>query len=171
MYITCICIYIRIYIYIYIYVCWIGGCILDWGLYTGLELTDCFVQCTSAEANKPYILTLNDLSTTRNDGTPRRSRMRNITTETFATLNKPQPMFCEHKPKLSMYSNWQQSTVDSEEAKLNLLYMSTCSTKPRMGVKQLWRYTTALREMGVLKVTHSSFWDYSNKARDFCITF
>ncbi|MCP9257753.1 Transcription factor HIVEP3 [Dirofilaria immitis] len=119
----------------------------------------------SAVANKPYILTLNDMSTTRNDGTSRRSRMRNITTETFATLNKPQPMFCEHKPKLSMYSNWQQSTVDSEEAKLNLLYISTCSTKPRMGVKQLWRYTTALREMGVLKVTHSSFWDYSTKMR------
>ncbi|OZC04935.1 hypothetical protein X798_08087 [Onchocerca flexuosa] len=57
------------------------------------------------------------------------------------------------------------STVDSEEAKLNLLYISTCSTKPRMGVKQLWRYTTALREMGVLKVTHSSFWDYSTKMR------
>ncbi|VDK80144.1 unnamed protein product [Onchocerca ochengi] len=120
---------------------------------------------TSAAANKPYILTLNDMSTTRNDGTSRRSRMRNITTETFATLNKPQPMFCEHMPKLSMYSNWQQSTVDSEEAKLNLLYISTCSTKPRMGVKQLWRYTTALREMGVLKVTHSSFWDYSTKMR------
>ncbi|EJW73807.1 hypothetical protein WUBG_15285, partial [Wuchereria bancrofti] len=34
-----------------------------------------------------------------------------------------------------------------------------------MGVKQLWRYTTALREMGVLKVTHSSFWDYSTKIR------
>uniref|UniRef100_A0AAF5RY48 C2H2-type domain-containing protein n=1 Tax=Wuchereria bancrofti TaxID=6293 RepID=A0AAF5RY48_WUCBA len=122
-------------------------------------------QSTSAAANKPYILTLNDVSTGRNDGMSRRSRMRNITTETFATLNKPQPMFCEHKPKLSMYSNWQQSTVDSEEAKLNLLYISTCSTKPRMGVKQLWRYTTALREMGVLKVTHSSFWDYSTKIR------
>ncbi|CAG9532204.1 unnamed protein product [Cercopithifilaria johnstoni] len=122
-------------------------------------------QNTSVAANKPYILTLNDVSTARNDGTSRRSRMRNITTETFATLNKPQPMFCEHKPKLSMYSNWQQSTVDSEEAKLNLLYISTCSTKPRMGVKQLWRYTTALREMGVLKVTHSSFWDYSTKIR------
>uniref|UniRef100_A0A915PUS8 C2H2-type domain-containing protein n=1 Tax=Setaria digitata TaxID=48799 RepID=A0A915PUS8_9BILA len=122
-------------------------------------------QSTSAVANKPYILTLNDVSAIRNDGTSRRSRMRNITTETFATLNKPQPMFCEHKPKLSMYSNWQQSTVDSEEAKLNLLYISTCSTKPRIGVKQLWRYTTALREMGVLKVTHSSFWDYSTKIR------
>ncbi|EJD75353.1 zinc finger protein [Loa loa] len=122
-------------------------------------------QSTSAVANKPYILTLNDVSTARNDGTSRRSRMRNITTETFATLNKPQPMFCKHKPKLSMYSNWQQCTIDSEEAKLNLLYISTCSTKPRMGVKQLWRYTTALREMGVLKVTHSSFWDYSTKIR------
>ncbi|KAK6111711.1 Zinc finger C2H2 type family protein [Brugia pahangi] len=122
-------------------------------------------QSSSAAANKPYILTLNDVSTGRNDGISRRSRMRNITTETFATLNKPQPMFCEHKPKLSMYSNWQQSTVDSEEAKLNLLYISTCSTKPRIGVKQLWRYTTALREMGVLKVTHSSFWDYSTKIR------
>ncbi|VDM91966.1 unnamed protein product [Litomosoides sigmodontis] len=122
-------------------------------------------QGSSAAANKPYILTLNDASATRNDGMSRRSRMRNITTETFATLNKPQPMFCEHKPKLSMYSNWQQSAVDSEEAKLNLLYISTCSTKPRMGVKQLWRYTTALREMGVLKVTHSSFWDYSTKIR------
>uniref|UniRef100_A0A158Q711 C2H2-type domain-containing protein n=1 Tax=Elaeophora elaphi TaxID=1147741 RepID=A0A158Q711_9BILA len=122
-------------------------------------------QSTSVATNKPYILTLNDVSTARNDGTSRRSRMRNITTETFATLNKPQPMFCEHKPKLSMYSNWQQSNVDSEEAKLNLLYISTCSTKPRMGVKQLWRYTTALREMGVLKVTHSSFWDYSTKIR------
>lgn len=41
--------------------------------------------------------------------------------------------------------------------------MGTCSTKPRIGVKQLWRYTTALREMGALKVTHSSFWDYSTK--------
>uniref|UniRef100_A0A1I8EPX2 C2H2-type domain-containing protein n=1 Tax=Wuchereria bancrofti TaxID=6293 RepID=A0A1I8EPX2_WUCBA len=124
-----------------------------------------FQQSTSAAASKPYILTLNDVSTGRNDGMSRRSRMRNITTETFATLNKPQLMFCEHKPKLSMYSNWQQSTVDSEEAKLNLLYISTCSTKPRMGIKQLWRYTTALREMGVLKVTHSSFWDYSTKIR------
>ncbi|EJW72993.1 hypothetical protein WUBG_16100, partial [Wuchereria bancrofti] len=127
---------------------------------------DYSTKSTSAAANKPYILTLNDVSTGRNDGMSRRSRMRNITTETFATLNKPQPMFCEHKPKLSMYSNWQQSTVDSEEAKLNLLYISTCSTKPRMGVKQLWRYTTALREMGVLKVTHSSFWDYSTKVCD-----
>ncbi|VBB26669.1 unnamed protein product, partial [Acanthocheilonema viteae] len=122
-------------------------------------------QSISAAANKPYILTLNDVSAVRNDGTSRRSRMRNITTETFATLNKPQPIFCQHKPKLSMYSNWQQSAVDSEEAKLNLLYISTCSTKPRIGVKQLWRYTTALREMGVLKVTHSSFWDYSTKIR------
>ncbi|VDM95973.1 unnamed protein product [Thelazia callipaeda] len=122
-------------------------------------------QNISSVANKPYILTLNEVSSSRSDATSRRSRMRNITTETFATLNKPQPMFCEHIPKLSMYSNWQQSTVDSEEAKLNLLYISTCSTKPRMGVKQLWRYTTALREMSVLKVTHSSFWDYSTKIR------
>uniref|UniRef100_A0A914RQ16 Secreted protein n=1 Tax=Parascaris equorum TaxID=6256 RepID=A0A914RQ16_PAREQ len=56
-----------------------------------------------------------------------------------------------------------QTPVNAEEAKLDLLYMGTCSTKPRIGVKQLWRYTTALREMGALKVTHSSFWDYSTK--------
>ncbi|VDM45272.1 unnamed protein product, partial [Toxocara canis] len=118
---------------------------------------------TSGETEKPYILTLSDASGVRNEVMPRRSRLRNITTETFACLNKPQPMFVEQTHKLSMYSNWQQTPVNAEEAKLNLLYMGTCSTKPRIGVKQLWRYTTALREMGALKVTHSSFWDYSTK--------
>lgn len=63
---------------------------------------------TTGETEKPYILTLSDASTVRNEVMPRRSRLRNITSETFACLNKPQPMFVEQTHTLSMYSNWPQ---------------------------------------------------------------
>ncbi|MFH4979733.1 hypothetical protein AB6A40_006442 [Gnathostoma spinigerum] len=116
------------------------------------------------DTEKPYILTLNDSSVTRNDALMRRRHLRNITTETLC-LKRPQPMFVEYKPKLSMYSNWQQTPVTPEEAKFNILYMGACSSKPCIGVKQHCRYTTASREMGALRVTHSSFWDYSTKMR------
>jgi hypothetical protein len=143
-----------------------------------LALTSSVMQPTvtlsSTELNltfKPYCLTLTQSSTSPTTAdtaasSPKvRNRPRHITMETFVCLKRPQPMFVQQKERLSMYSNWQQLPVNPLEAKLNLLWMGTCSTKARRGVKPYWRYTTANKELGVLRMTHSSFWEISNKVR------
>lgn len=137
-----------------------------------LSLTQPAVSLSLPELNlnfKPYCLTLTQSSPNTADTattSPKvRNRPRHITMETFVCLKRPQPMFVQQKERLSMYSNWQQLPVNPLEAKLNLLWMGTCSTKARRGVKPYWRYTTANKELGVLRMTHSSFWEISNKVR------
>uniref|UniRef100_A0A1I7XIS6 Phosphatidylinositol 4-kinase beta n=1 Tax=Heterorhabditis bacteriophora TaxID=37862 RepID=A0A1I7XIS6_HETBA len=118
--------------------------------------------------DKPYTLVLTEASrvqVTTDVATVRRSRGRNITSETFVCMHRAQPMFVEQKGNLSMYSNWQQMNINEAESKLNLLFMGMCSTKPRTGVKPFWRYTVANRDQGQYKMTHSSFWEISNKMR------
>ncbi|EYB96292.1 hypothetical protein Y032_0151g2798 [Ancylostoma ceylanicum] len=117
---------------------------------------------------KPYTLVLTQackVQATTDVATVRRSRGRNITSETFVCMHRAQPMFVEQKGNLSMYSNWHQVNINETESKLNLLYMGMCSTRPRTGVKPFWRYSVANRDHGQYKMTHSSFWEYRNKVR------
>ncbi|KAK5970693.1 hypothetical protein GCK32_008526 [Trichostrongylus colubriformis] len=117
---------------------------------------------------KPYTLVLTHsckVQSSADLATVRRSRGRNITSETFVCMHRAQPMFVEQKGNLSMYSNWQQVSINEAESKLNLLYMGMCSTRPRTGVKPFWRYSVANRDHGQYKMTHSSFWEYRNKMR------
>ncbi len=66
--------------------------------------------------------------------------------------------------KLSMYKNWQQLPVNPAEAKLNLLLMGGCSLKRRTeNSNGFIKYSVALGDMGTLRMTHSSFWQYSKK--------
>ncbi|VDK46087.1 unnamed protein product [Cylicostephanus goldi] len=118
--------------------------------------------------DKPYTLVLTQackVQSTTDVATVRRSRGRNITSETFVCMHRAQPMFVEQKGNLSMYSNWHQVNINEAESKLNLLYMGMCSTRPRTGVKPFWRYSVANRDHGQYKMTHSSFWEYRNKVR------
>ncbi|ETN79276.1 zinc finger, C2H2 type [Necator americanus] len=117
---------------------------------------------------KPYTLVLTQackVQATTDVATVRRSRGRNITSETFVCMHRAQPMFVEQKGNLSMYSNWHQVNINEAESKLNLLYMGMCSTRPRTGVKPFWRYSVANRDHGQYKMTHSSFWEYRNKVK------
>lgn len=121
----------------------------------------------------PYVVTLPEQITAalKNEGapptalcaTPYRNRMRNITQDTFVCLHRPQPMFVLQKKNLSMYSNWQQVQVSSSEASLIDMYFKTYSTKPRMGAKELYRFTLANKDRGQLRLTHSTFWVLLNK--------
>ncbi|PAV70610.1 hypothetical protein WR25_02029 isoform G [Diploscapter pachys] len=117
--------------------------------------------------DKPYWLVLSDAQKAliAENNSNRRNRGRNITSETFMCMHRAQPMFVEQKGNLSMYSNWHQVNINEAESKLNLLFMGMCSTKPRTGVHQFFRYTVANKDQGQYKMTHSSFWDLSNKLR------
>nr|CDJ91500.1 zinc finger protein [Haemonchus contortus] len=117
---------------------------------------------------KPYTLVLTHSCKVQSEAdavTVRRSRGRNITSETFVCMHRAQPMFVEQKGNLSMYSNWHQVNINETESKLNLLYMGMCSTRPRTGVKPFWRYSVANRDHGQYKMTHSSFWEYRHKVK------
>uniref|UniRef100_A0A914EF58 Uncharacterized protein n=1 Tax=Acrobeloides nanus TaxID=290746 RepID=A0A914EF58_9BILA len=101
----------------------------------------------------PYTVTLSEqiIAALKNEvappttlcATPYRNRMRNITQDTFVCLHHPQPMFVLQKKNLSMYSNWQQDQVSPQEASLIQMYFKAYSTKPRMGTKELYRFTVA----------------------------
>jgi hypothetical protein len=70
--------------------------------------------------DRPYTLML---PISRQDATaakPSRNRPRHITSETFVCFNRTQPMFVEQKPRLSMYSNWQQVKIVNLEKKTRL---------------------------------------------------
>lgn len=83
-------------------------------------MKEAIIVAVSYCANKigsqmPYFLTLSEQIAEQlpNDDAPigatsYRNRMRNITSDTFVCLNRPQPMFVEHTGSISMYSNWKQ---------------------------------------------------------------
>ncbi|KAH7728185.1 Zinc fingerC2H2 type family protein [Aphelenchoides avenae] len=123
--------------------------------------------CANKISSKmPYFLTLSEQIAEQlpDDEAPigatsYRNRMRNITSDTFVCLNRPQPMFVEQNGTISMYSNWKQVPAPLNEEAMLKAYLGACSTKPRIGVKDYGRYTVATHRDGIqLRSTHSSFW-------------
>uniref|UniRef100_A0A0N5AB99 C2H2-type domain-containing protein n=1 Tax=Syphacia muris TaxID=451379 RepID=A0A0N5AB99_9BILA len=120
---------------------------------------------TSHDSSKPYVLTLTQSSTIQQESSsteaPRRKdRLRNICNETYTCINRIQPFASEHQGKQSQFSKWPQGPPGDSKF---LLYLGSCSTKPRAGEKNPLRYTIAKVELSQMKFTHSSVYDYAVK--------
>lgn len=93
---------------------------------------------------------------------------RKITSETYVTLPRQIPWFVQQMDDvtLSMYANWQTPVHNDSETRMNLSFMGMVSLKPRTGQHKFWKYTTANKDQGQYRMTHSSFWDFRTKLRE-----
>lgn len=127
---------------------------------------------TSGDTDKPYWLVINgDIGgrpsfMTTAGMTSRTHRTRNITSETYVTVPRQQPMFAVQDGTLSMYAKWNVPVHNDAETKMNLSFMGMVSLRRRTGQQKFFKYTTANKDQGHYRMTHSSFWDISTKIRD-----
>ncbi|UMM40454.1 hypothetical protein L5515_017078 [Caenorhabditis briggsae] len=96
----------------------------------------------------------------------RTNRTTSITSETYTTVPRQQPIFAEQDGTHSMYANWAKPVHNDVETKMNISFMGMVTLKKQTGHHKFWKFTTANKELGNYRMTHSSFWDISTKIRD-----
>ncbi|CAJ0933822.1 unnamed protein product, partial [Mesorhabditis belari] len=121
------------------------------------------------DVNKPYTLVLSAADASKvaeSSEAKKTNHQRAIASDTYCCLNTLLPSSREAIAKESAYSDqWKNSRATDIEKALNKLYLSTCQMTPGLGIKEYYRFTSANREGGQLRVTHSSFWEISTKLR------
>ncbi|CAJ0582997.1 unnamed protein product, partial [Mesorhabditis spiculigera] len=129
------------------------------------------VEALSGDINKPYTLVLASKEPTQVSAQQQEvkeklsNRHRALASDTYCCLHRLLPSAKEQGPRESSYNSWPKSRGTEVEKNLNKMYLSTCQMTPGTGIKEFFRVTSANREGGQLRVTHSSFWEISTKLR------
>uniref|UniRef100_A0A183J2G3 C2H2-type domain-containing protein n=1 Tax=Soboliphyme baturini TaxID=241478 RepID=A0A183J2G3_9BILA len=104
------------------------------------------------------------------DMEPMRSckRPAQVTQSTYCCLRRaiPNSSVLYHNQRSSAYAVWPQKTVNVAEAQMNVLMMAGCN----MNQKRFhYKYATANKLSRQMRMTHSSYWEYSKKLQKLAV--